>query len=168
MSNGASQDRASIIDAVKTPLGFCVLGLLVIDGTLAAMAITLEQFRTELVWTVIASVPILVLSVLLIAVYRPEALRGVRPWQESYANQLADDLYMGLDGALGNLGTIERMEAWLTVADVIVSSNVAERAYASFCGDIATRLRQRANLHNRRMIPRGSLEATAGVEVDPA
>jgi hypothetical protein len=157
MSDPANETRASTIDAVKTPLGFFVLGLLVVDGTLAALAVTLNSFRTPLVWTVIASVPVLVFTVVLLAIYRPEALRGDRPWQETYANQLADDLYMGLEGALTNLEPVERNEAWLIVAEVIATTNVADKSYATFCGDVASRLRKRAALQSRNVSARGAV-----------
>ncbi len=34
-----SEPRSSLIDAVKTPLGFLVLGLLVVDGTVASLGL---------------------------------------------------------------------------------------------------------------------------------
>ncbi|MFM0351411.1 hypothetical protein [Paraburkholderia sp. RL17-347-BIC-D] len=156
--------RASVIDAVKTPLGFLVLGLLVVDGTVAALAIPLSEFRTPLVWTIICSVAVMVVVVVVLATFRPEALRGDRPWQEIYASQLADDLFMGLDGALGNLEHAERVEAWLTVADVIATTNVSEKNYRIFSAGVAARLTKRANLQNRTMRARGAVQEKDTVE----
>ncbi|GJH28794.1 hypothetical protein [Caballeronia novacaledonica] len=163
MSN-TTETRASTIDAVKTPLGFLVLGLLILDGTLGALAIPLSDFRTPLVWTIICSVAIMVAVVVALATFRPEALRGDRPWQEVYANQLADDLFMALDGALGNLEHTERIEAWLTVADVISTTNVSEKNYHVFCSGVAARLTKRADLQNRRIKARGAVQTDDAVE----
>jgi len=102
MTNNLNQPK-SVIEAVKTPLGFLVLGCLVIDGTVASLALALPDFRQPLVWTVILSIPTFVLTVVALAVWRPEALRGDRPLQDSHANQFASDLYLALDGALSNL-----------------------------------------------------------------
>jgi hypothetical protein len=85
----STEPRSSIIDAVKTPLGFLVLGLLVIDGTMATLAVTLADYRAPLVWTIIVSIPALLITVVGLAVWRPEALRGDRPLQTIYANQFA-------------------------------------------------------------------------------
>jgi hypothetical protein len=158
MSDVVTESRASIIDAVKTPLGFMVLGFLIVDVTVAGLAVTLQDFRAPLVWTVICSIPVFVLTVIGVAVWRPEALRGDRPLQEVYANQFASDLFIALDGALSNLEVLEREEAWLTVADVITSDSHADQSYAKFCTAVAARLKKLTNLANKTLRTRGLIE----------
>lgn len=151
------ENRSSVINAVKTPLGFLVLGLLVVDGTLAGLAMKLPNYQGPLVWTVIVSVPILVIIVVVLAVLRPEALRGDRPWQEVYAKQFADDLYMALDGALNNLEPLERAEAWLTVVDVITSESQPDKQYFAFCSGVAARLKKKTDLAARVISTQGPI-----------
>ena len=158
MAKPSGETRASIIDAVKTPLAFLVFGFLVVDGTVAALAISLNDFREILVWTVVVSIPAFVLTVVALAVWRPEALRGDRPLQAIYANQFAGDLFLALDGALSNLEKFERAEAWITVADVITSESKADASYSKFCSSVAERLKKLANVTSRSVEARGLIE----------
>jgi hypothetical protein len=158
MRTNYPEARAAVIDAVRTPLGFLVLGFLVVDGTVAALALALSDFRAPLVWTVILSVPLFVTVVVGLAVWRPEALRGDRPLHAAHASQLASDLYLSLEGALSNLETKERAEAWLTVADVITSGGRIDASYSRFCAEVAARLKTLTNLQNRTVNTRGPVE----------
>lgn len=151
-------NRGSVIEAVKNPLGFLVLGMLVVEGTIAALAVSLEKFQGPLVWTLIISVFLFIATVVILAVWRPEALKGSRPLQEIHANQFASDLFLALDGALSNLEPAERVEAWLTVADVIESGGDAEGVYSLFCTGVAKKLTQLTSLQNRRVSTQGLLE----------
>lgn len=157
MTQPPVESRSSIIDAVKTPLGFLVLGLSVVEVTVSALAVSLVEFRAVLVWTVVLSIPAFVLIVVGLAVWQPEALRGDRPLQDVYASQFATDLYLGLVGAMGNLRPLEREEAWLTVADVITSDSKADASYSRFCAGVAARLKKLANLSNRAIATRGPI-----------
>jgi hypothetical protein len=159
MNETLPKSRSAVIDAVKTPLGFLVLGLLVVDGTIASLAIALTEHRTPLVWTIIASIPIFILTVVGLAVWRPEALRGDRPLQDVYANQFASGLFLALDGALSNLEPVERAEAWLTVADVITSDDQADTSYSRFCFAVAARLKKLSNVANRAVNTRGPIQS---------
>lgn len=154
----APESRNSTIDAVRTPLSFLVLGFLVVDGTVASLALALPEFRPLLVWTVIISIPLFVITVVSLAVWRPEALRGDRPLQETHANQFASDLYLALDGPLRNLEPLERAEAWLTVGDVVTSGSQVDASYAQFCVAVATRLKILANLKSRPINTRGPID----------
>ena len=158
MSPLPPESRTSIIDAVKTPLGFLVLGFLVVDGTVAGLAVSLSDFRALLVWTIVLSIPLFVVTVVGLAVWRPEALRGDRPLGDVHANQFASDLYLALDGALSNLEPKERAEAWLTVADVVTSGGQVDASYSRFCVAVATRLKTLTNLQNRIVNTRGPIE----------
>jgi hypothetical protein len=158
MTPPSIDSRSSIIDAVKTPLGFLVLGFLVVDGTVAFLAVTLTEFQTPLVWTIIISTPLFVLVVAGLAVWRPEALRGDRPLEETHANQFASDLFLALDGALRNLEPVERAEAWVTVADVVTSGGQADASYSRFCLAVATRLKKLTNIQHRAPNTRGPID----------
>jgi hypothetical protein len=149
MNAPAPEARVSIIEVVKTPLAFLVLGFLVVDGTVAALAMTLGDYRALLVGTVILSIPAFVFTVVGLAVWRPEALRGDRPLQAVYANQFAADLFLALDGPLRNLEPAERTEAWLTLADVITGDHQADTNYLKFCSSVAAKITKLANLGTR-------------------
>ena len=127
-------------------MSFLVLGLLIVDGTVGAMAISLPRYQPVLIGTVIASIPLFMLTVVGLAVFRPEALRGDRPLQDVYSRQLASDLYLALDGSLRNLEPSERAEAWTNVADVITSGSGKDVTYRGFCSGVAEHLKILANL----------------------
>lgn len=156
MSAVARDSWKSIIEAVKTPLGFLVLAFLVVDGTVASLAVALTEFRTPLVWTMIASIPGFVLTVVVLAVWDVDTLLGHPPFQ-GYANRFANDLYWSLDGALRNLQPAERTEAWVTVADVITSGGQADERYATFCSGVAETLKMRANVAMRGPATQGRI-----------
>ena len=158
MTNPSTEPRISTIEAVKNPLSFLVLGILVVDGTIAGLAISLSDYRALLVWTVILSIPAFILTVVGLAVWRPEALRGDRPLQAVYANQFASDLFLALDGALSNLESRERAEAWLIVADVITSDSKEDASYSRFCVAVADRLKKLTNVTNRSLGAPGPIE----------
>lgn len=72
--------RASIIEFVKTPLGFYTLVALIAEAVLGFTAIFIERpEKTILVWSMIVLVFLLVILVAIIAFIRPEALSGLRP-----------------------------------------------------------------------------------------
>jgi hypothetical protein len=145
-NSNAASDRTSVIQAVKTPLSFLVLGFLIIDGTIGALAISLPDYRTPLIWTVIISVPSLVVLVAAMAIWRPESLAGARPLDKIYGRQFASDLYIALDGSLRNLAPDERAEAWIAVADVITTDTMSDAPYRRFCTEVAAHLTKVANL----------------------
>ena len=149
MSDPNLATRSTTIEAVKTPLAFIVLGLLVVEASLTTLAVTLEDQRNLLVWTIVLSIPTFVAIVVSLAIWRPEALRGDRPLQKVYAHKFADDLHASLDGPFSNLTPTERAEAWATLADIISNSSPEDRTYLRFCMAVAARIRVRANLEER-------------------
>jgi hypothetical protein len=145
----AAQDNTvARISAVKTPLNFLVLGLLMVEGTIGGLILSVPDYRGPLIWTVILSIPAFVAIVVSLAVFRPEALTGDRPLQAATAHRLGSDLYLALDGPLKNLEPEERLEAWATVADVITSDERADATYLRFCEAVAVRLRKLASIGN--------------------
>jgi heme A synthase len=78
--------RVSLVETVKTPLGFFVLVVLIVEVILGGVAALCPGTdRTVLIVGMLGVVVLLVLIVACIAVFRPEALYGGRP---SPANQL--------------------------------------------------------------------------------
>lgn len=151
--------RTEMISAIKTPLSFLVLGVLVVDGTVVGMAAAFAEFRTPLIWTVIVSIPLLMATVVVLAIWRPEALRGVRPLQAIYARQFASDLFLALDGSLSNLEPAERSEAWVTVADVITTEDEGDVVYSDFCAAVALHIKRLANLGSDKTILSGPISS---------
>jgi len=139
-SKAGTGDWPGIIKAVTTPLGFLVLGLLALNATMGLLASVLGDYRGPLVYTLIGSVVLLVLIVVGLSIFRPEALQGVRPWQVSYGPRFADDLYMAVEGAFENLDQFERDEAWATLSDVLRTARKDDKDYKKFCASVAERI----------------------------
>jgi uncharacterized SAM-binding protein YcdF (DUF218 family) len=145
-----SDSRKNIINAVTTPLAFLVLSLLVVETLLGGMAGAFEQQRTLLIWVIIIFLAAFILTVVGLAILRPEALSGNRPWQPDLAQRLADDLVMSLDGAFNNLSPRSQEQAWETVADVITSDEDVNKEYFAFCFIVAKRLRKQNEVRRIR------------------
>ncbi len=83
MENKSSSDRSeriSIIETVKTPLGFFALAVLLVEAILGITANLSEGTdRTYLIVSMIALIFLLVAIVAALAYFRPEALMGRRP-----------------------------------------------------------------------------------------
>lgn len=83
MENKSSSDRServSIIETVKTPLGFFTLAVLLVEAVLGITANLSEGTdRTYLIVSMIALIFLLVAIVAALAYFRPEALMGRRP-----------------------------------------------------------------------------------------
>jgi hypothetical protein len=148
MKQPSAKDRLAIVTAVRTPLAFLVLGVLIVEGTLGTLAYALADFRSVLVWAIVISIPAFVLIVVVLAVWQPEALKGDRPLHESHANEFASDLFLVLDGYLSNLNPRERGEAWGTVADVIASEEQADDNYSKFRLAVSSRLKRLAKIRS--------------------
>lgn len=71
---------ASIIESVRTPLGFYALVVLIAEGILGGVALLIERpEKTILVWAMIILIFLLTIIVAVFSFVRPEALRGQRP-----------------------------------------------------------------------------------------
>lgn len=70
----------AIIQAVQSPLGYLSLAALAINALLVILALRAEAVQqTWLIWTMVALFFLIVLIVVALAIWRPEALRGLRP-----------------------------------------------------------------------------------------
>ncbi len=159
MSDGANPtDRIGLIKAVTTPLGFFVLTMLVVEALLGGMAWQFSVQRPTLVWAIIVIVVLLILIVCGFTIWNLGGLLGENPWQSHLANQMADDLYLSLSGAISNLTPIEQEEAWQTVVAVITSHSESSVAYNKFCATLGARLLQRTKIYSQGA-PRGVMKA---------
>ena len=131
---------ASIINAVKNPLGFLVLVILVLNAWMGVLAIKITAYQGVFVAAIIGSVGFLAVAVIGLSIFRPEALQGVRPWQETYAPRLGDDLFLAIDGAFDNLEPVERDEAWAVLSEVLKNVRKDEKSYRKFCSTVADRI----------------------------
>jgi hypothetical protein len=150
-ANGAA--RRGVIGAVTTPLKYLVLALLVVELLLGGLASGFEAQRTLLVWAIICYLAAFTLIVVGLAILRPEALSGTRPWQPNLAQKFALDLIMSLEGAMENLSPRAKTEAWATVADVITSDKEVNREYLVFCEIVAKHLRKQNEVRDRLREP---------------
>jgi len=83
-SNNESNIRVDIIQAVKTPLGFFALVILVVEAILGITAgISEGKDRTYLIIGMLTLIFILVIIVASLAIFRPEALKGTRPHSDT-------------------------------------------------------------------------------------
>jgi hypothetical protein len=75
-----TKDRTSIISAVKTPLGFFALVVLVVEGILGTLSGTAlsGSDRSVALYGMLALIGVLIAVVFSLAVFRPEALAGAR------------------------------------------------------------------------------------------
>jgi hypothetical protein len=67
----------AIIQAVQTPIGFLTLVVLVLDGVLSAVAV-IKSAPVGVLYTALGILVLMILLVVLLAAFRPEALRGAR------------------------------------------------------------------------------------------
>ncbi len=75
-----SSGRSSIIDSVRTPLGLLALALLAVEAILAILAANATPpDTTYLIGAMVAVILLVVLLVVALAIWRPEALAGLRP-----------------------------------------------------------------------------------------
>jgi hypothetical protein len=82
LPRNSTRYRTSVIQAVQTPLGFYVLIVLVVEGGFGFLAAsTVGTDRTFLLYSMVILMSLLVLTVTLVALFRPEALHGYRPTQ---------------------------------------------------------------------------------------
>jgi hypothetical protein len=152
------QERIAILKAVENPMNFFVLVMLLVEGLLGGLAIKFDAQRELLIWAILFFLFLLTAIVVCFAAWHPGGLSGEKPWPTHLANQMADDLFMALQGPIGNLTAVEVEEAWQTVSDVITSHPDAPKAYHGFCQTLGARLLQRAKI-SKRSVPRGVISA---------
>ena len=161
MPNQNSEDRKSIIEAVRTPLGFFVLVILVIEAGMGGLALNPNiPLREFLIYSIVGILVLLIIIVTLIALFRPEALWGKRynSLEEYFAEALGKDLFTAFDGYLSN--DIEtRDEAYTQLEDILKTSKYYEkRETKHFTKTIIDTIIIRAKVTNRRKLLIGIIE----------
>jgi uncharacterized SAM-binding protein YcdF (DUF218 family) len=142
------QTFPSIIDAVKTPLGFFSLIVLIVAVIVLVAA---RAFPVQQNWLLIVAVIWISAALLIVPFFawtKPEALYGKRPWHALFARQLADDVYVSLEGSMSNLLPGEQVESWTVLADYVDNTEDADQRV--FTHEFAERIRYRADLGARR------------------
>lgn len=147
-------DRRTLIEAIKTPLGFFSLVVLVIESLLGGLAMTASSSADRMLMVELI-VGILVLMVVLVAViawFRPEALWGHRysPLDDIFAAGLAEEFYTAMDGYLSNLEEAAREEAYQLLRETIASSpHIHSRATRRFSEILVKTIISKAKIRGR-------------------
>jgi len=154
-------DRSSIIETVKTPLGFFALVVLVVEALLGSLAFaTSGPDRALLIRIIPAILSGLVVLVALIALLRPEALWGQRyhALDDSFADFLGNRVFEALDGSLANLEPIAREEAYQVLRGSLLSGAYAnQRLTRRFCDLFVAAIITHAQLRDQYTKARGAV-----------
>lgn len=119
-------DHSKIIEAIKTPLGFFSLIVLVIEALLGGIALATDarEDRMLIIQYIIGILVLMIIIVTLISLFRPEALWGERyvPLDDIFAVGLAEEFHAVFDGYLRNMSEEARREAYKLFEESMVSS----------------------------------------------
>jgi hypothetical protein len=161
MNAPGATSKISIINAVTKPLGFLVLAFLAFEALLGILVINRAANPEPLLWAMLAALAALIVVVVALAIWRPEALTGVRPLSAHYAVLFSGNLTMALEGPFANLGGVDQDEAWATLAGIIeaVDGGKIDREYVQFCKAVSELLRKRADAKARWKNARGPITA---------
>ena len=152
-----SNTRTEIIEAVKRPINFMVLVLLMVEALLGAMAFQFPEQRLVLIWVIICFFAIFTLIVILLAIWKPEVLQGTKSWDKNYSDRLADNIYISIEGYFDNLSREEKTEAWLALSDFLKSEDSGNLEFNDFCQRIGVRISKKAELGNKRINTPGTV-----------
>lgn len=116
-------NRTNIISAVTTPLAFLTLALLAVELIfVSVLANSSVEHKPLLLFLILGAFIVFVLIVVLVAIFRPEALQGKRPLPQLHANNLADDLYFSIEGSFANLDFAAQEDGWQFIDDILRSN----------------------------------------------
>lgn len=138
---------ASLIDAVKTPLGFFVLVMGIIQAVLLASMKLVEPGLHEIILLIFAAITVLlVILVGGIAVWKPEALYG-KPYDvEILGHSIGSEVFYSFDPYISNLPEQERLEAYQSLLAQMESPG--DTANQLIRKKIASVIRERAGIKN--------------------
>ena len=103
--------RTEIIEAVKRPINFMVLVLLMVEALLGGMAFQFAEYRGTLIWVIICFFSVFTLIVIFLGIWKPEVLQGAKNWDKNYSDRLADNIFIAIEGYFDNLPQQEKTEA---------------------------------------------------------
>jgi hypothetical protein len=160
MSADKGLDRLGIIEAIKTPLGFFSLIVLVIESGFSGLALAATgSDRSFLLYAIVGVLVLLVIVVSVISVIKPEALWGKRysALEEFFAEALGKDIFTAFDGYLSN-DLVSREEAYEQLQEITASSRYSQsRETAKFTDVFVRTLVNRAAVTGKRQHIKGVL-----------
>lgn len=147
-------ERHSVIEAIKTPLGFFSLTMLVVEALIVEIPIaTNGNFDKGILLYGVVGIPVLLIVLVgVAAVWKPESLWGKRytDFDESFAERLGEDIYTALELSLANLEESERDEAYKLLRRTLLSSPSAKsRTTKKFRGILSETIIRRADLQDK-------------------
>jgi hypothetical protein len=136
---------ATLINAVKTPLGFFVLVVGVIQAVLLAGMKLVEPNLHQLILIIFAAITVLLIILVGgIAVWKPEALSG-KPYDvEILGHSIGSEVFYSFDPYISNLPDQERMEAYQSLLSQMESPG--DTANQLIRKKIAAVIRERAGI----------------------
>ena len=153
MNAKKSDDRRKLLEAVRTPLGFFSLTLLVAETLFIALALNLPVTDRAAILNILAvTFPILIVVIALIAIFRPEALWGKRysSLDDAFARGLGEEIYTALDSYLSGQEEADRQATYELLRRTIAASpHARSRATKRFCSLLVQTIIRRANLSGR-------------------
>jgi hypothetical protein len=173
--NGTIKDsRVGIINAVTSPLGFLVLAFLAGETAITVYVAHMGGDFSSVFWVMLLCMVLLIVTVVSLAILRPEALFGMRPLSSHYAVLFCAKLTRALDGPLSDLNGVAEEEAWQILAEVTGSPETLkmDKPYIEFCESVSSGLKQHGDLKARYGKARGMIRsvppAQAPVPTPPA
>lgn len=135
----------TLINAVKTPLGFFVLVVGVIQAVLLASMKLVEPALHQLILVIFAAITVLlILLVGAIAVWKPDALSG-KPYDiDSLGHSIGTEVFYSFDPYISNLPDQERLEAYQSLLSQMESPG--DTANQMIRRKIAAVIRDRAGI----------------------
>ena len=125
--------------------------LLMVEALLGTMAFQFVEFRQTLIWVIIIFFAAFTLIVVSLGIWRPEVLQGTKNWDRSFSDRLADDIYFAVEGYLENLSDQEKIEAWLSLSDVLKTQDSGNEEFDVFCKRMSSRIEKKAELKNKKV-----------------
>lgn len=145
-----AQTRVSLINAIKTPLGFFSLIALIVEAMLGGLAWKLNS--PNLGYAAVALLALLIIVVGILTLTNPGSLSGKNETSidEKFAVGLGEEFYTALYGYYDGLKPDDREEAYRFLEGLLKSSLHAHTAeQKKFCGKVAETVVHKANLIHR-------------------
>jgi hypothetical protein len=156
-NSNATTARTAIIDVVKQPINFMVLVLLMVEALLGTMAFQFPELRQTLVWVIIIFFATFTLIVIFLAVWKPGVLQGTKNWDKTFSDRLAVDICFAVEGYLENLSQQEKIEAWLSLSDVLRTQDSGDDEFNDFCNRMSERILKKVELSGKKLKAQGTI-----------
>jgi hypothetical protein len=149
------QARQSLVEAIKTPLGFFSLVVLVMDAALMGLALISPGADRLTLFCIVAGILVfLVMIVATIAAWKPEALWGRRysTLEESFARGLGEEIYSALEQCPVSIkqGANKEKTFDLLCRTIASSPYARSRATKKFCQVLIKTIMRRVELTEKQ------------------